>query len=153
MVTTTNKYTPPGTIIGAFFGFLVSTVAALAAGGILLGARQELADALRTSNQTSATPMTEEQIRNAAFLGQALAVGVAVLVALFYLWLAFKLKAGRNWARVVLTLVTLLQVASQFVTQGNSAVSYASCAIAVVALVLSYLPPSNAYIAAVKQAG
>jgi uncharacterized membrane protein len=153
MVTSTTKYTPPGTIIAAFFGFLVSTVAALVTGGVLLGARQELADAVRARNQQSAQPMTEEQIQHSVTLAQGLAIGVVLLIALFYLWLAFKLKAGRNWARVVLTVVTLLQVASQFVTQGNSVVGYASCAVAVLALILSYMPASNEYIAAVKQAG
>lgn len=147
MVTSSKKLTPPVTVVAAFFGFLVSTVSALVSAGLLLAARQELATALRASN----TQMTEEQLERAVTVAQAFAVGVAVLIALFYLWLAFKLKAGRNWARVVLTVVTLLQVAALFTTQGNSLWSYASCAIAVVALVLSYLPASNEYIAAVKQ--
>ncbi|MFC0111832.1 hypothetical protein [Kibdelosporangium aridum] len=146
MVTSSKKITPPVTVVAAFFGFLVSTVSALVSAGLLLGAREELANALRTSD----TQMTEEQLDQAVTVAQAFAVGVAVLVALFYLWLAFKLKAGRNWARVVLTVVTLLQVASLFTTQGNSLWGYGSCAIAVVALVLSYLPASNEYIAAVK---
>ena len=38
-------------------------------------------------------------------------------------------------------------------TQGNTAVGYASCAVALVAVVLSYLPASNAYIADVKRFG
>jgi hypothetical protein len=147
MVTSTSKLTPPGTIVAAFFGFLVSTVSALVAAGLLLGAREELTTATRASNPQ----MTEEQLQQTVTVALGMAIGVAVLIALFYLWLAFKLKAGRNWARVVLTLVTLLQVASLFVTQGASATGYASCAIAVLALVLSYLPASNEYIAAVKQ--
>jgi hypothetical protein len=147
MVTSINKLTPPATVVAAFFGFLVSTVSALVSAGLLLGARQELATATRASNPQ----MAEEQLQQTVAVTQGIAVGIAVLIALFYLWLAFKLKAGRNWARVVLTVVTLLQVASLFVAQGDSAVGYASCAIAVLALVLSYLPASNEYIAAVKQ--
>lgn len=147
MVTSTMKPTPPGTVVAAFFGFLVSTVSALVSAGILLGVRPELITALRTTSPQ----MTEEQLQRAATIAQAIAVGVAVLSALFYLWLAFKLKAGRNWARIVLTVVTLLQVASMFGTEGDSPLGYASCAFAVVALVLSYLPASNEYIAAVKQ--
>jgi hypothetical protein len=90
--------------------------------------------------------MTDDEVQKAATLGQAIAVGVAAVIALFYLWLAFRLKAGRNWARVVLTIVTLLQVASLFVTRGDSVVGYAGCAVAVLATVLSYLPPSESYI-------
>jgi hypothetical protein len=148
MATTTNTTSPPGTIIAAFFGFLVSTVAALTTGAVLLGSRQEFADALRAANQQSGQAMTEEQLQRATIVGQAFAIGVVVVIALIYLWLSFKLKAGRNWARVVLTVITLLQVASLFVTQGNTTIGYVSCAAAVVALVLSYLPASNAYIAA-----
>lgn len=150
-MTTTTHLTPPTTIIAAFFGFLASTVTALVTGGILLGSRPELTEALRESARTSGTPMTEEQLQRSVTLAQAVAIGVVALVALIYLWLSFKLKAGRNWARVVLTVVTLLQAASLFATEGNTTIGYASCAVAVVALVLSYLPPSNAYIAHVKQ--
>lgn len=150
MVTTTNTASPPGTIIAAFFGFLTSTVVALATGALLLGSRQEFADALRASNQKSGTAMTEEQLQQATVVAQAFAIGVVLVIALVYLWLSFKLKAGRNWARVVLTVFTLLQVASLLFTQGNTTTGYVSCAIAVVALVLSYLPASNVYIAAVK---
>ncbi|CAM4073930.1 hypothetical protein KIPE111705_39175 [Kibdelosporangium persicum] len=146
MVTSSKKLTPPATIVAAFFGFLVSTVSALASAGFLLGARQELATALRASDLR----MTEEQVEQATTVAQAIAIGVALVIALFYLWLSFKLKAGRNWARVVLTVVTLLQVASLFTTQGETMWGYLSCAVAVVALVLSYLPASNEYITAVK---
>lgn len=142
MTTSTIKSTPPGTIVAAFFGFLVSTVTALAGAGLILANRQALVDTIRSQN----TQYTDEQAQKAATLGVGFAVGVAVLIALFYLWLAFKLKAGRNWARIVLTIVTLLQVASMFVTQGNTVAGYIGCAISVIALVLSYLPASDAYI-------
>jgi cell division protein FtsW (lipid II flippase) len=142
MVSSASRLTPPGTIVAAFFGFLVSTVGALAAAGFVLSSRQEIVDAVRHANAR----MTDDEVQKAATLGQAIAVGVAAVIALFYLWLAFRLKAGRNWARVVLTIVTLLQVASLFVTRGDSVVGYAGCAVAVLATVLSYLPPSESYI-------
>ncbi|WP_106186080.1 hypothetical protein [Umezawaea tangerina] len=147
MVTTKNGLTPPSTIITAFFGFLASTVVSLAAIVLLAGSHGQLVDSLRQSNPS----MTDEQLQSTATLGLGFAIGVAAVIALVHLWLAFKLKAGRNWARVVLTVITLLQLASIVATQGNTAVGYASCAIAVVAVVLSYLPASNAYIADVKR--
>jgi glycerol uptake facilitator-like aquaporin len=149
MTTTQNKTSPPATIIAAFLGFLVSTVAALATAVTLLGAREEILDAMRRANTTG---MTEDEMRGAATLAQAFAIGVVVTIALVYLWLSFKLKAGRNWARVLLTLFTLLQVASLFATEGDTAAGYVSCGVAVLALVCSYLPPSNAYVARVRQA-
>jgi len=150
MVTTTAKPNPPGTILAAFFGYLVSTVAAFVSAGVLLGYRQNIVDALRTSNTQSGGKLTEQQIEHTAAIGQAVGVAVVVVIALLYLLLAFKLKAGRNWARIVLTVITLLQVASLLTTEGTT-VSYVSCAVAVVALVASYLPPSNAYVTRVKQ--
>lgn len=148
MVTTT-KTSPPATIIAAFFGFLFSTVTAFAGVVLLFGMKQELVDAVRSANPQ----MTDEQVQQSATVAQAFTAGVMVLFGLVYLWLSFKLKAGRNWARVVLTVMTLLQLASVVADQGTTAFGYVSCAIAVAALVLSYLPASNTYIAEVKRSG
>ncbi|MFD7655826.1 hypothetical protein ACFV4N_17775 [Actinosynnema sp. NPDC059797] len=141
MTTTHGTTAPPVTLVAAFFGFLVSAVSALAGGLVVLGMEEELADAVRRSSPGS----TAEQVDSAVTLGQALVLGTGALVALVYLWLAFKLKAGRNWARVTLTAFTVFQVASLAATDGNTWVGYASAAVAVVALVLSYLPASNAH--------
>jgi hypothetical protein len=146
MVTSTSRRTPPGTIVAAFFGFLVSTVVAFVGAGVIASARERVVEAVRAGNPR----MTDEQVRHAATLGQGITIVIAVLVGLFFLWLAFKLKAGRNWARVVLTVVTAVEVASLFVAQGGSVAGYAGCAVSVLALVLSYLPSSDAYI---KQTG
>jgi hypothetical protein len=151
MATTTHHLTPPTTIITAFFGFLASTATSLVAVFLLAGSRGQLVDTLRQSDTGKA--MTEEQVQNSATVGLAVAITIATVIALVHLWLAFKLKAGRNWARVVLTVATLFQLASIAATQGNTAVGYAGCAIAVVAVVLSFLPASNAYLADVKRAG
>jgi|SRR3569833_637038 len=149
METRTLNGNPPGTLVAAFFGYLVSTVSALVGAGLLLGYRDELADAVRTGMSNGGARLTEEQIQRSATVAQAVGIGVLVVLALLYLLLSFKLKAGRNWARIVLTIVTLLQVASLLATSGTP-VNYVSTAISVLALVLSYLPPSNAYVAQVK---
>jgi|1186.fasta_scaffold740011_2 hypothetical protein len=149
METRTLNGNPPGTLVAAFFGYLVSTVSALVGAGLLLGYRDELADALRTGMNNGGARLTEEQIQRSATVAQAVGIGVLVVLALLYLVLSFKLKAGRNWARIVLTIVTLLQVASLLATSGTP-VNYVSTAISVLALVLSYLPPSNAYVSQVK---
>jgi hypothetical protein len=149
METRTLNGNPPGTLVAAFFGYLVSTISALVGAGLLLGYRDELADALRTGMNNGGTHLTEDQIQRSATVAQAVGIGVLVVLALLYLVLSFKLKAGRNWARIVLTIVTLLQVASLLATSGTP-VNYVSTAISVLALVLSYLPPSNAYVTQVK---
>jgi hypothetical protein len=77
-------------------------------------------------------------------------VVIALLFALVYLWLAFKLRAGRNWARITLTVLTALQVISLTAGQGTI-IGYLSVLVAVVGLVSAYLGASNQYINAVKQ--
>jgi hypothetical protein len=148
MTTETVRENPPSTIIAAFFGFLASTVSAIAGGLLILSSRAEIAATLRNANPT----MSPEQVDRATLLAQAIPVAIAAVIALVYLWLSFKLKAGRNWARVILTVFTLLQAASLLTTQPSWA-GYLSCGVAVVATVLSYLPPSNRHIAGARRAG
>ncbi len=148
MTTETVRENPPSTIIAAFFGFLVSTVSAIAGGLLVLSARDEIAAALRRANPT----LTQDRLDRLTLLAQAVPVAIAAVIALVYLWLSFKLKAGRNWARVTLTVFTLLQAASLLTTEPSWA-AYLSCGVAVVATVLSYLSPSNRYFAGVRRAG
>jgi hypothetical protein len=148
MTTSQDRITPPSTVVGSFSGFLLSSISGVATTGVLLGTRQEIADALRASG----TALTDEQLQTAATTTQVVVAGFALLIALVELWLAFKLRAGRNWARIALTVLTLLQVVSLASGHANFA-AYAGAAVAVAAVVLSYLPASNAYFAAVKRAG
>jgi hypothetical protein len=147
MTTEKLRENPPSLIIAAFFGFMVSTVSAIAGGLVVLTARADIEAAFRESDPNVA----QEQLDRLTLLAQAIPVGIAVVIAIVYLWLSFKLKAGRNWARVTLTVFTLLQAASLLATEPSWA-GYVSCGVAVLATVLSYLPPSNRYIAGVRRA-
>jgi FtsH-binding integral membrane protein len=125
----------------------VSTVSAIAGGLLVLTSRAEIEAVLRQSDPQVA----QEQLDRLTLLAQAIPVAIALVIAIVYLWLSFKLKAGRNWARVTLTVFTLLQAAS-LLTTGPSWAGYLSCGVAVVATVLSYLPPSNRFVAGVRRA-
>ncbi|WP_199443764.1 hypothetical protein [Umezawaea beigongshangensis] len=148
MTTSQDRIAPPSTVVGAFSGFLFSSVSAVGALAMLVGSHQQVVDALRASGTT----LTEEQLQTAATTTLAVAAGIALVIALVEMWLAFKLRAGRNWARIALTVLTLIQVAS-LVTGEATLAGYAGAAVAVLAVVFSYLPPSNAYFASVKRAG
>lgn len=147
MTTETVRENPPSTIIVAFFGFLASTVSAIAGGLLVLTSRAEIEATLRKSDPGAA----QDQLDRLTLVAQAIPVAIAAVIAIVYLWLSFKLKAGRNWARVTLTVFTLLQAAS-LLTTAPSWAGYLSCGVAVVATVLSYLPPSNRYVAGVRRA-
>lgn len=148
MAIPTEQSSPPGTIIASFLGFLAATVTTVAGAVFLASAGQDLADELRRRD----TSLTDSEIDGAVTITQGIGIAVAAVIVLGYLWLAFKLKAGRNWARVVLTVLTLLQVGFLFAGGAADTLGYVSCGVAVLAVVLSYLPASNAYVNQVTHA-
>jgi phosphatidylserine synthase len=149
MAIATRKTSPPGTIILSFFGFLAATVTTIAGAVFLATSGSALEEELRRRE----TSLSDSEIDAAVRFTQGAGIAVAAIIVLGYLWLAFKLKAGRNWARVVLTVLTLLQVGFLFVGGAADVLGYVSCGVAVIAMVLSYLPASNAYVKRVKHAG
>ncbi|OIH95518.1 hypothetical protein [Curtobacterium sp. MCBA15_001] len=82
------------------------------------------------------------QAQNVGGLVIASAV-VAIIIALVQLFIVFKMRDGRNWARIVLLVLAILQVVfgiasfSIFGTIGLIAV--------IIATVLMFLPSSNGY--------
>ncbi|GAB3383147.1 hypothetical protein [Amycolatopsis echigonensis] len=139
----------PAVITGAFWSFVAATVVGLAGAVFLFFARDTLTDAMRRANGQNATRLTEAQIDQAVTIGIVVGAVIAVVFALLHLLFAFKLRAGRNWARIVLTVLTALQVVSLLAGQGT-VVSYVGAAFAVLGVVLSFLPEANQYIAAAK---
>jgi hypothetical protein len=140
---------PPTEITAAFWGYLIAAVAGLIGGFLILGNKQQIADALRRANNQGGA-LTDAQIDQAATITVVIAVIVAVIFSLLYALFAYKLRAGRNWARVVLTVIAVLALLSLVLGNGGTVLGYISELAAVVAAVLSYLPASNAYFTAVK---
>jgi hypothetical protein len=139
----------PSTVEGAFWAFIASTVIGLVGGLLIFGNRDAITDALRNSNRQSGGGLTETQIDQAVNIAMITAVVIAVIIAALYLLFAFKLRAGRNWARIVLTVLTALQLLSLLVGQ-STVVGYVGVLAAVAGVVLSFLAPSNPYFAAPK---
>ena len=151
MTTRDRSATRPVTITVALAGYLVSTLSALVSAIVLGGYHDQIVDTLRTADARSGNRLTGAQLDHAATVLQAAGITVLLVIAAVYLLLAFRLRAGRNWARIVLTVITLFQIVSLIVARGT-VLSYVSAAIAVIALVSAYLPASNDYIRQVKQA-
>lgn len=143
-----NKPPVPTSITVAFYCYLASTVIGIVSGLLLLGSKAQIADQLRRANTAG---LTEDQIQSAAGVALIVAFVFALVFALIYLWLAFKLRAGRNWARVTLTVLTALNVVSLAAGRGGTVLGYLSLLVAVVGLVCAWLGPSNLYINEVKQ--
>jgi hypothetical protein len=141
----------PGSVVAAFWLYLLSAVVGIVGAVLAMANRQSITDAARQANQDSGGKLTETQIDQGVTIIIVGALVFAVVVALLYLLFAFKLKAGRNWARVVLTILTVLSVIALFVTKGTTAITYVGDAAAVIATVMAFLPRSNAYFAAAKR--
>ncbi|MEV6896619.1 hypothetical protein [Amycolatopsis sp. NPDC051372] len=137
----------PNTITVAFWAFVASTVIGIVAALLLFGQKDDLVDAARRTNPN----LDQAQLDQAANIALVVAVVIAVLIALLYLLFAVKLRAGRNWARIVLTVLTALQVLSLITGNGGTWLSYLSALAAVIGVVFSFVGDSNTYIAAGKQ--
>jgi hypothetical protein len=77
---------------------------------------------------------------------------IVVLVNLVLLLFAWKMRQGRNWARILLTVLAVLSLWSQAASVGMSSVlGLISVVITATGLVFMFVPAANAYFAAVKQ--
>jgi heme/copper-type cytochrome/quinol oxidase subunit 2 len=144
---------PPLTIVLAFWGWVVTAAIRLIGAVVAITTRQSVVDALNEANLTSGPqshPLPEDQIQLTANLIVGGNVVVSALVAGLFLLFAFKLRAGRNWARILLIFAALVDLLL-FVQSGSfSVISVVSALIAIATIVLSYLRPSTDYIAAVR---
>jgi uncharacterized membrane protein YjgN (DUF898 family) len=150
---------PPGSVKGAFAIYLI--VALLAIVGIVLALTSSVwNDAIAASANDSG--VDAQSLVNTA---KVVTVVVGVIFLALYLLFAFKMRAGRNWARIVLTVLSALSIISAFSASASVNVNghvykssstqvsgWIGVVLAIVAIVLMYLSASNAYFAASKAA-
>jgi hypothetical protein len=143
-----RTYTPPTEMTAAFWCYVVAALISLVGGLLVIGQKQAFLDTLRkSSNNANLTP---EQLDSVASTEITVAIVIAVIIAALYLLFTFKLRAGRNWARIVLTVVAALALLSLLFGNGQTLLGYIGELAAVAGAVLSWLPKSSEYIAAVK---
>jgi len=105
--------------------------------------------ALNAARAVNTANLSDDTLQAAITFGLILAAVFLVVFAALYLLFAFKARAGRNWARIVLTVLTVLDVL--FLAVGFSILSGLSTLAAVVAVVLLFLPASNQFFTASKR--
>jgi hypothetical protein len=146
----------PGPVNGAFIIYLLNVIAAIV--GIFLSASSSIwDDATRDANSNGAT------LSVGALKGTVIAIGV--VFALLFLFFALMMRGGRNWARIVLTVLSGLSIISGFTARttvtvndhtytssSSTAVSWIGVVLSIIAIVLMYLAASNAYFRAAKAA-
>jgi len=79
---------------------------------------------------------------------------IVFVIAIIELVIVSRMRAGRNWARVVLTVLGALSIASTIVQwaqdTGNAGTGFGSAVsviIVLIAIILMYVPAANAYFA------
>jgi hypothetical protein len=136
----------PTTVQASFWLWVVTVVISLVGAVVGFTQRDAALAALRSANVQN---LTDAQIQAAVTLGLAVAAVFAIVFAGLYLLFAFKARAGRNWARITLTVLTVLRLLS--LIAGSNLLAVISVVVAVVAVVLLFLPASNQFFAASKR--
>ena len=143
-----QAFPPPREIAASFWCYVVAAAIVLVNGVVSLGSKQAVVTALHKTSPT----LTPSELDSAATGALAIAVVLAVVFAGLYVLFAFKLRAGRNWARIVLTIIAALDLLTLVSGQAGTVVGFIGALAAVVGCVMSYLGNSNSYIRAVKEA-
>lgn len=144
-----QTYAPPTEIMAAFWCYIVGAVITVVGGLLVLTQRQAIVDATRANNTSN---LSDSTIQAAANIAVAIAIVLSLIFAGLYVLFAFKLRVGRNWARIVLTIVAVLALLSLLLGgAGTSILRLIGDLAAIAGAVLSYVPNSNAYIAAMKR--
>jgi hypothetical protein len=152
----------PTSVTLAFFAWLLMTALSLLSLIFVLTSPiwDQAVDAGLRAADTNGVSIDASTLVNTAKITSV--VGFLIGAGL-YLLFAFKMRAGRNWARVVLTVIGALGVLSAvlptyrsvtvngttYVVQ-NYGIHWISLALLVAALVLMFVPASNAYFTASK---
>jgi hypothetical protein len=114
---------------------------------VSLTQREAFADVLRDRN----TGLTESQIDTAVTVGIVTSVVFGLAFMALYVWLAFMLRQGRNWARVTVTVLLGLGVVFGLVglvqpgTTLGKLIDVLTLATAVVVIVLLWRPAASAF--------
>lgn len=153
---------PPSTVKGAFLIYLIVTLISVI--GIVLVVTSNVWDQAIAAAGTNVTS-SGTSVSSLASAAKIATVVVGLIFIGLYLLFAFKMRAGRNWARIVLTVLSALSILSaarttasisvngQAYSVGSSqATGWINAALAVVAIVLMYMGASNAYFAASRAA-
>lgn len=155
-----TKPKPPGTVTGAMIIYVLQVLFSIIAVFMVVNSdiwKQALNDA--TSSQTDLGGASVDTVINTA---KTLTIVIGVVLAGLILMFAFFMWGGRNWARVVLTVLSALSILSALTSAagavtgsvtingrtyeaGSNWSSWVSLVLAILAIVLMYLPQSNLY--------
>lgn len=145
---------PPTSVRTAFAIYLITALISLVAIVVVLTGNVYDKAIMEAANQGVGFGVTAQQIIDIATTVAAVA---GALFLLLYVFLAFKMRSGRNWARITLAVVSglaILTVAGTGSVKVNNRVysstmslisGWVGAALAVLALVFMFVAASNRY--------
>ena len=153
------KPKPPGTVTGALIIYVLAAIAGVV--GVFLAFNSDVwKQAIAQATADSSSGVDATSLANTA---KTVGIVVVVIFAALYLFFAFMMWGGRNWARIVLTVLSALSIASAFRTStqvtvnghvygssGTGGLTYVGLGLSILAIILMYVGPSNAYFRASK---
>ncbi len=149
------KPATPGSVWIAWLIYLLAAVAAVV--GIVLVVTSNVWNQAINDAAAQNSNVNVQSLINSA---KVITVAIGVIFAALFLFFDFMMRAGRNWSRIVLTVLSALSILSAFGASASSRVTvnghvysassstgigWAQGALSVLAIILMYLPASNAY--------
>jgi hypothetical protein len=154
--------TPPSTVKGAFLVYVLAAALSVVTLALTLTSDAWNQAIAAAGDSVDTSGMSEQSLINTA---KTVVIVISVVFILLYLFFAMKMRAGRNWARIVLTVLSALSILSAvrssasvtvngqaFAVGGSQLIGWVGAILAVVAIVLMYMGASNAYFTASKAA-
>jgi hypothetical protein len=150
----------PNTVNLAFWCWILTTVASLV-GLIITLTASVWTDAVNAGIRQSGQSVNID-VQSLVNTVKIISVIFFLIFAAVYLLFAFKMRAGRNWARIVLTVFGALSLLSTFTSStssvtvngqtyaSNSGPGWVTGLLALAGIVLMYLPQSNQFFADAK---
>lgn len=113
-------------------------------------------DDIRKSLQDSNPNYTAKQLDDAVTTGKVVGIILGLIFVGLYLLFVYKMRAGRNWARITLTVLGALSILSTLLGSGQNGallliVGLVQAVLIVAAVYFMYRPDANQYFAAGKR--
>ena len=134
-------------LIGAVLGIIAAVVTLVTLPGVIDEARRQAEIAVQ-GQDTGGVDVGGFAV-GFAIAVTVLSVVVAVVLAVLTILFARRMRAGRNWARIVLAVFAGLQILGVTAAFGAGALRFL---VALAALILSFLPTSNAWFRQLRSA-
>jgi hypothetical protein len=143
----------PKSVDNAFMAWILVTAVGLV--GLIVNLTVG-SDDLRKNLQETNRNYTPKELDDAVTVATVIAIVVSLLFIGLYLLFVYKMRAGRNWARITLTVLGGLSVVFTLIGAGQSGalvliVGLIQAVLIVAAVYLMYRPDANQYFAAGKR--